>query len=196
MGLGLTVADRIISGHDGTLYIRSEPGSFTEVCITLRVESLGNISSVAENTEMDSSSAVVVKTDNSARGRILILDDEPAVGNVLSLALTRDGWAVDIALEGEEAISKWQQAFESGEAYSLLIADLTIPGGMGGREALENIRSFDPHAVALASSGYSDDPVMEHPREFGFVEAVAKPYELKRMLDIVRHCAKFSRSKT
>ncbi len=192
MGLGLTVSDRIVSAHKGTLDIYSEFGTFTEVTITLPSEpSTKRAGSV--NPSMTSSPITVSSSLNGAqRGRILILEDEPAVSGVLMIALRRDGWAVDVALEGAEAISKWRDAYESGSRYNLLVSDLTIPGGMGGKEAVENIQRFDPLAVALASSGYSDDPVMERPLEFGFVDAVSKPYELKHMLDTVRRCAKFT----
>lgn len=191
IGLGLTVSERIVCVHKGTLDIRSELGSFTEVTITLAAELS------PEREESKASAASPPLSESTAhkgthRGRILILEDEPAVGGVLSIALQRDGWDVDLAVEGAEAISKWRDAYESGSRYNLLISDLTIPGGMGGREAVENIQRFDPLAVALASSGYSDDPVMERPHEFGFVDAVPKPYELKHMLDTVRRCAKLS----
>lgn len=192
MGLGLTVSDRIISAHKGTLEICSELGSFTEVTIALPAQS--SVERTVSQTPTMASSLVTepAALHGVGRGRILILEDEPAVGGVLSIALKRDGWDVDIAVEGAEAVSKWRDAYESGSRYNLLVSDLTIPGGMGGKEAVQNIHRFDPLAVALASSGYSDDPVMERPQEFGFAEAVPKPYELKHMLKTVRRCASMS----
>jgi len=94
---------------------------------------------------------------------------------------------VTTAANGSDAVREFSQARERGRPYQLVIFDLTVPGGMGGKDALTEVRKIDPSIRAIASSGYSNDPVMADYRRFGFDAVVPKPYEIDQMLDTVRH---------
>jgi CheY-like chemotaxis protein len=96
------------------------------------------------------------------------------------------GYEVDYAGDGKEAIQKYRSAKEAGEPFNLVIMDLTVPGGMGGKEALEGLRSIDPDVKAIVSSGYSNDPVMSDYRKYGFNGVVAKPYKIEELTKVVK----------
>jgi CheY-like chemotaxis protein len=120
------------------------------------------------------------------------MDDEAMVRNALMIVLKRLGYEVDSAQDGAEALEKYQQATSIQKPFDVVIMDLTIRGGMGGKEAIEKLLRIDPKARAIVSSGYSDDPVMANYQEFGFAGVVGKPYrvqELKQVLDEVKGLA-------
>lgn len=114
------------------------------------------------------------------------MDDEPSVREVCQAILQDQGYAVDVATNGDEALGLFQAALTAGQPYRLVILDLTVPGGKGGRETLQEMRRLVPDVRALASSGYSDDPVMADPAAFGFAGRLAKPYLRDDLLTVVR----------
>jgi len=89
-------------------------------------------------------------------------------------------------MTGEEAVSKYQIAQESNQGYDIVICDLTIPGGMGGQEAAQQILSINPQAKLIVSSGYATDPVMANYREYGFQGRIAKPYRFAELETVVQ----------
>ena len=118
------------------------------------------------------------------KARVLVVDDEEPIRRLVGEMLMRLGYAA----EGSEAIAKYRSALEEGEEFDVVIMDLTIPGGMGGREALGHLLDIDEYTCAIVSSGYSDDPVMADYANHGFADVVAKPYdivELSHVLDRV-----------
>ena len=90
----------------------------------------------------------------------MVVDDEEPIRRLAGEMLLRLGYVADFAAEGREAIEKYRSALEEGEEFDIVIMDLTIPGGMGGREALGHLLDIDAGTCAIVSSGYSDDPVM------------------------------------
>jgi CheY-like chemotaxis protein len=95
------------------------------------------------------------------------------------------GYDVELACDGAEAIDLYGRAMGSDAPFDAVIMDLTIPGGMGGKDAVSEILAVDPEAKVIVSSGYSNDPIMAHYKEYGFSAAIAKPFDLQSLKNIV-----------
>ena len=91
------------------------------------------------------------------------------------------GYKVEFAREGAEAIEFYQKAKESAEPFDAVILDLTVPGGMGGKEAIQKLLEIDPKVKAIVSSGYSSDPIMSDFKKYGFRGVIAKPYKVREL---------------
>ena len=173
-GLGLATAYSIIRRHDGHICVESELGSGTTFYIYLP----------ASEKEVPVQKAKA-EQPLTGKGRILVMDDEEIVRDVAGSVLTRSGYEVEFAREGAEAIELYRQAQELGEPFAAVIMDLTIPGGMGGKEAARELLTIDPKAKVIVSSGYSTDPVMAEFRKYGFSGVVAKPYRIRQLIDVL-----------
>lgn len=110
--------------------------------------------------------------------KILIMDDESMIGEIACQMLSFLGFQGQHVKDGREAIQVYRQNLEHGEPFSVVIMDLTIPGGMGGREAIVEILAIDPQAKVLVSSGYSNDPIMTNFSEYGFRGLIEKPFDM------------------
>ncbi|SMC16757.1 PAS domain S-box-containing protein [Desulfacinum hydrothermale DSM 13146] len=168
-GLGLATAYSIVKKHGGHLAVQSAVGQGTTFTVYLPV------AEAREHEDPGPSSPSVP----AGSGRILVMDDDPVVRDVLSQMLEHLGFTCDTSCHGQEAVDLYRKALASGYPYDAVILDLTIPGGMGGRRTLQKLRELDPDVRALVSSGYSSDPIMARPHEFGFYGVVAKPYRLE-----------------
>lgn len=116
------------------------------------------------------------------QGRVLLMDDEESILEVMSQMLRRRGFDVSCARDGAEAVTVYRDALTKGARFDVVVMDLTIPGGVGGREAIHQLLALDPGARALVSSGHSNDPVMVRPMEHGFVGGVPKPYSIAELV--------------
>jgi len=174
-GLGLAITHSIISKHGGYITVDSELGQGTTFTIYLPA-SQGR----PEPKQKD----VIVPTE-TAHGRIMIMDDEEMIRNLVHKMLSRRGFEVVSAEDGEKAIQLYQEATENGRPIDLIIMDLTIPGGMGGKEAIKEIHKIDPEAKVIVSSGYSNDSVMANFGEYGFCGAMVKPFQIRELMEIV-----------
>ena len=96
------------------------------------------------------------------------------------------GYEVMLARDGADAVRMFAAARDEGVPFDLVVLDLTVPGGMGGREALQQLRAIDPKVRAIVASGYSEDPVMAHYAEHGFVGVMAKPYTAQQFDDVLQ----------
>lgn len=163
-GLGLPITYSIVKRHQGHVDVKSEPGHGTTVTLYLSA-------SVKPAREQPAG-------EGPAGGgrRVLFVDDEYMVRMPFATLLEMQGYQVDHADSGEQAVSRYRHAKESGRPYDAIIMDLTMPGGIGGREATRRILEIDPTARVVVASGYSGDAAMAHYREHGFKAAVAKPY--------------------
>ncbi|HAK59834.1 MAG TPA: response regulator [Nitrospiraceae bacterium] len=113
------------------------------------------------------------------------MDDEEAVSEITGQMLARLGYDVEIAQDGAEAIERYVAAGKQQKPFDVVIMDLTIPGGMGGKEAIRKLREIDPGVRAIVSSGYSNDPVMADYGHYGFTAVAAKPYKIHDLSRII-----------
>jgi len=113
--------------------------------------------------------------------RVLVVDDEKALCIFAQRMLEKLGYEVTIALEGEEAVQEYISASEEGRPYHVVIVDLTLPRGIGGRDVMKKLLEFDPDATGVVSSGNPGDSVMVNYEDHGFQESLAKPYDLNEL---------------
>jgi CheY-like chemotaxis protein len=109
------------------------------------------------------------------------MDDEVFIRKLAADMLQKMGYTVKLAKDGHEAIQLYKQSFEAGQAFDAVILDLTIPGGMGGKETIQELLCIDKKIKAIVSSGYSNDPVMSNYSRYGFKKAVKKPYLIQEI---------------
>jgi CheY-like chemotaxis protein len=174
-GLGLASSFSIVKRHDGFIAVESVAGVGATFTIFLP----------ATQKELSLESA---EKENSylAKGKILVMDDEEAVRDVLGIMLQKSGYEVEFACGGEEAIGMYRKALSGPNPFDAVIMDLTIPGGMGGKEAIRILREMDPQVRSIVSSGYSNDPVMANFREYGFSGVISKPYRMTELGEKLR----------
>ncbi|MHB8057836.1 MAG: PAS domain S-box protein [Desulfuromonadaceae bacterium] len=176
-GLGLASTHSIISKHDGRIDVHSVVGKGTT--FTIYLHSLG--AAYADKHIIRDSLA----TAGQATGAILVLDDEELVRDLAREVLEYLGYQVKTCVSGEEAVTLYRTAKASGVPFFAAIMDLTIPGGMGGREAAQQILEYDPSARLIVSSGYSNDPVVAEYGSYGFSAAITKPYKVNSIAEVL-----------
>ena len=179
-GIGLATVYSIVKKHDGHLFLQSEVGVGTMIHFYLP----------ALNKQVVSESAQKTERNYTGKGRVLVMDDDQIIRDVVCEVLNSAGFNCDWAEDGKAAVDLYKDAFIDGTPYDLVIMDLAVPGGMGGKDAMAELLKIDSDVKAVVSSGYSNDPVMADHRKFGFKAKLPKPYavsELQGMvLDLVK----------
>jgi two-component system cell cycle sensor histidine kinase/response regulator CckA len=169
-GLGLSTAYAIIKNHDGYITIKSELGKGSTFNIYLPAS--------GEREEKRGEKPGKLR---EGKGRILLMDDEESILEAAGELLQVLGYTVETVREGTEAVQVYRKAQEEELPFDAVVMDLTIPGGMGGKETIQDLLKIDPHVKAIVSSGYADDPVTVNYREYGFCGVVTKPYTVKEL---------------
>ncbi len=174
-GLGLSTAFSILRNHGGYIFIDSilDQGTTCHIYLPAFEKKIEN----PTNGSGDQFRTV---------GKILVMDDEAPIRELVSEVLVAAGCSVEFAINGEEAIEKYKNAFETDRSFDAIILDLTIPQGMGGLETIQAIREIDKDVKAIVSSGYSNDPVMASFKEYGFCDVIPKPYAIEDLYAVIQ----------
>jgi signal transduction histidine kinase/CheY-like chemotaxis protein len=178
-GLGLATIYSIINKHGGYIAVDSKPGKGTTFTLYLPA---------SESQQLPETKQPAAKRSTMEQtARILVMDDEKMVRKVVTAMLEKSGYSVETADDGKQAIEMYKQSMDAGQPlpFDVVIMDITIPGGMGGKEAIKKILAIDPKARAIVSSGYADDPVMANYAEYGFKGVVSKPYTISKLQEVL-----------
>ncbi|MEO5657965.1 MAG: ATP-binding protein [Nitrospiria bacterium] len=174
-GLGLTTSYSIIRRHGGHVSVKSDLGVGTTVSLYLPASS--------ERAPMDGKEEA--GPFPVGHGKILLMDDESAIRDMVGETLTHAGFSVVCVEEGRAAIERYREALSAGSPFDAVILDLTIVGGMGGTDAITQLLTLDPYVKAIVSSGYSNDPAMAHFEKHGFAGRIGKPYKIEDLLKLI-----------
>ncbi|MCF6291373.1 MAG: PAS domain S-box protein [Desulfobacterales bacterium] len=169
-GLGLAICYSIINNHGGMVTVESEPGRGSTFHVFLPV-------AAGKDPVLEEVSEELIR----GRGRILVMDDEDVVSEVTANMLHHLGYGAALARDGLEAIDLYKQAYDAGRPYDAVILDLTVPGGMGGRETIKELLKIDPRIKAIVVSGYATDTMMVDYRQNGFSGVISKPYRISEL---------------
>ena len=177
-GLELATSYSIITRHDGYITAESQVGVGTTFHIYLPA--------YPERVLVEEEPVKEEEKLITGKGRILVMDDMDFIRELATEMLGNLGYKVTTAIDGAEAIELYKKAKESGQPFDAVIMDLTIPGGMGGKVAIQKLIEIDPEVKAIVSSGYSNDPVMAHFEEYGFKGVITKPYRINELGEILQ----------
>jgi len=173
-GLGLATSYSIIRKHEGHINIHSDIGKGTKVTIYLPASE--KVVTAKEKCD---------ETLKNGKGKILVMDDEDMLRQLTEQFLSHLGYQVRTVPDGEQAIQAYREEQAAGEPFSLVIMDLTIPGRMGGKETIEELKKIDPDVHAIVSSGYSNDPVLSNYKSYGFSAVLPKPYKIETLSAVI-----------
>ena len=174
-GLGLATVYSIIRRHQGHVAVESELGKGTRFQLWLPAAKHAPPVPASSGSPFE-----------PMQGRVLFMDDEEPIRQLVDVLLVRLGLTVKTVADGAELLREFEAAREAGQPFDLVMMDLTVPGGMGGREAMQKLRQLDPRVRAIVSSGYSGDPVLANFRAHGFCGIVPKPYRVADLAKVLR----------
>jgi PAS domain S-box-containing protein len=174
-GLGLASSYSIIKKHKGHIVATSEPGKGATFTIYLQA-----------SDEPLPDEKVPDQPPGTGRGKVLLMDDEEYILETTGEMLRDLGYDVTTAPDGAAAITLYREALDSDNSFDIVIMDLTIPGGMGGKEALAELLTVHPEVKAIVSSGYSDEIILSNYNDYGFIDYLSKPYTFQDIAKILK----------
>jgi two-component system cell cycle sensor histidine kinase/response regulator CckA len=185
-GLGLTTALASMQRMGGTILVDSTPGVGTTA--SLYIPAVAGAFSVMANSTLAKSTVSLGKPGTALlpamtmqKRRILLMDDEQMILDIVSRMLGHLGYEVTTCTDGSQAIAAFSKAKSQGVPFDVVMMDLVIPNGVGGQDAVHTIKKIDPTARVLASSGHLEHPVMLDHKKFGFNAVLEKPYKLEKL---------------
>lgn len=173
-GLGLTTTYSIIKKHVGNISVESKIGKGTTFNIYLPASEIKTIIDQKK-----------ISVEHKGHGKILLMDDQEMILKIAGRLFERIGYETAFAKDGKQAIDMYREAFQSNYPFDLVILDLTVPGGMGGAEAILELSEIDPKVKAIVSSGYSNDPIMANYKDYGFCAVIPKPFTIADIKEIL-----------
>jgi signal transduction histidine kinase/CheY-like chemotaxis protein len=174
MGLGLAICHTVIQKHGGAIAVESEPGVGTTFRLLLPA---------SHKLLLDEKPSIPARLPR--RGRILVMDDEEMVRKLVTRLLEQMGHEVALVEDGQSAVLAYESAKDQGRPFDLVILDLTVRDGVGGKETIRELLKIDPAVKAIVISGYANDPVVMEPKRYGFKGVLAKPFEKRKLRDIL-----------
>lgn len=178
-GLGLATIYSIVKRHRGDIRVDSEPGRGAAFHLWFP----------AAKPATTGATAVAPRPRATAPLRVLFMDSEEALRRTALTALSEIGHDATVVEDGARALAEYERGLKEGHPYDVVVLDLTVPGGMGAKETIARLRPLDRHARVIVSSGYSQDPAVIRFAEFGFAAAIAKPYKLDDLAQVIQDVA-------
>jgi CheY-like chemotaxis protein len=173
-GLGLATAYAVMRNHGGLITVDSEEGKGTVFQLYLPASPEKHLAAQPE--------PIMVQ---SRKVRVLIMDDEDAIRSMVTDLLMMLGYEASASRDGLECLGAYTEAMQEGRPFDLVILDLTVPGAMGGAEAIKGLLEIDPDVKAIVSSGYADSPIMSKYKEHGFADVIKKPYDVNQLCMVI-----------
>ena len=173
-GLGLSICRSIIRKHGGEVTVESRMNEGTSMHLYLPAANPQALEKIPSEKPLE-------KSRIFGEGKILVMDDEQMIRELAGEILWHLGYEVEFASNGDEALALYQKSMNSAKPFDAVILDLTVRGGMGGKETIQQLMGIDPDVKGIVSSGYSDDPGMTNYKKYGFSGVVAKPYTLEEL---------------
>jgi CheY-like chemotaxis protein len=174
-GLGLTSSYWIVQRHGGTITVDSVLGTGSQFAVYLPRSSVAPDAAEGPAHELA-----------PGCGRVLFMDDDEPIRDFVAILLAQLGYDVESTADGAEAIERFERARAAGRPFDVVVLDLTVPAGLGGKETLARLLAIDPQVRAIVCSGYSNDPILADHRAYGFAAALAKPYVSQALSRVLR----------